>query len=239
MEGPILVVDDDAAVLEGIVLLLEQAGYTVCSATTGAHAIDLVSTLPSSVLVILDLLLPVCDGFEVCRHIRSLPTYIPVLMLSVRDEVTDRVLGLESGADDYLTKPFEPRELIARVRALLRFKQHVAGLTEADPPLVYGPVTMWPGSHRAEVNGQSLDLPPKEWALLETLLRHPDKVFGRETLLRQIWGYAFAGDTRTVDVHIQRLRSRLEEYGVSAIIQTVRGFGYRLATGPPGAAVTQ
>lgn len=233
----ILVIDDDTAVLQGVRLLLEQAGYTICAATTGADAIQHVSSPPFPALVILDVLLPVCDGFEVCRYIRSLPTYIPVLMLSARDEVTDKVLGLEVGADDYLTKPFEPRELIARVRAILRFKQQAAGLLADDTALVYRSLAMWPAAHRVEVNGRSLSLAPKEWALLETFLRHPDKVFGRETLLRQIWGYDFAGDSRTVDVHIQRLRSRLDEYAAAALIQTVRGFGYRLASDASAAAI--
>jgi len=229
----ILVVDDDPAVLKGIKLLLEQAGYNAISAATGAEAINLLKDPSILALVILDVLLPIYDGFEVCRYIRNLPTYIPVLMLSARDEVTDKVLGLEMGADDYLTKPFETRELIARVRALLRFKLHAIGSAGGDPPLVYDTVTMWVDSHRIEVNGQPLDLPPKEWALLELFLRHPGRVFGRETLLRNIWGYEFAGYSRTVDVHIQRLRARLEEFSADSLIKTVRGFGYRLVSDPP------
>jgi DNA-binding response OmpR family regulator len=224
----ILAVEDDTAVLQGIELLLEQAGYAVCSAATGAQAIERLSVPPLPALVILDVLLPVHDGFTVCRHIRALPSYIPVLMLSARAETTDKVLGLELGADDYLTKPFEPRELIAHIRALLRFKQHAAGHVTSDPPLVSGPLAMWRAAHRAEVHGHSVDLPPKEWALLELFLRHPGQILGRETLLRQIWGYDFDGDSRTVDVHIQRLRARLEEHATGTLIQTVRGFGYRL-----------
>jgi two-component system, OmpR family, phosphate regulon response regulator PhoB len=224
----ILTVEDDSAVRQGIELLLEQAGYTVRSAATGAQAIELLSTPPFPALVILDVLLPIHDGFAACRYIRSLPSYIPVLMLSARDDVSDKVFGLEYGADDYLTKPFEPRELIAHVRALLRFKQHAAGQALDAPPLAYGPLVMWPASHRVEINGCTLDLAPKEWALLELFLRHPSQILGRETLLRQIWGYHFAGDSRTVDVHIQRLRSRLAEHTTEPLIQTVRGFGYRL-----------
>jgi DNA-binding response OmpR family regulator len=228
MADLILAVEDDTAVLQGIELLLEQAGYAVSSATTGAQAIELLSTPPFPALVVLDVLLPIHDGFAVCRHIRGLPTYIPVLMLSARAETTDKVLGLDLGADDYLTKPFEPRELIAHIRALLRFKQHAAGHAADAPPLVFGPLALWPAAHRAEVHGHPIDLSPKEWALLELFLRHPGQILGRETLLRQIWGYDFAGDSRTVDVHIQRLRSRLEEHAAGALIQTVRGFGYRL-----------
>ncbi|HET9223914.1 MAG TPA: response regulator transcription factor [Roseiflexaceae bacterium] len=233
MADQIMIVDDDAAVLQGIALLLEQAGYAVRSVASGERAIELLSAPPPPALVILDVLMPGCDGFEVCRHIRALPAYIPVLMLSARDEVTDKVLGLESGADDYLTKPFEPRELVAQVRALLRFKQHAAGQLGDDPALVYGPLAMWPGAHHVEVRGRPVELAPKEWALLELFLRQPGKIFGRETLLRQVWGYDFAGDSRTVDVHIQRLRARLESHGAGALIQTVRGFGYRLVSEPP------
>jgi DNA-binding response OmpR family regulator len=233
MADQIMVVDDDAAVLQGIALLLEQAGYAVRAVAGGERAIELLSAPPFPALVVLDVLMPGCDGFEVCRHIRALPAYIPVLMLSARDEVIDKVLGLESGADDYLTKPFEPRELIAQVRALLRFKRHAAGRAGDEAALVYGPLAMWPGAHRLEVHGRPVELAPKEWALLELFLRQPGKILGRETLLRRVWGYDFAGDSRTVDVHIQRLRAKLEAHGAGALIQTVRGFGYRLAPEPP------
>jgi len=228
MHTSILVVDDDTAILRGVQILLEQSGYTVILATTGQQAIEILSSPPWPALVVLDILLPIYDGFEVCRHIRYLPTHIPILMLSARDEITDKILGLEIGADDYLTKPFEPRELLAHVRALLRFRQQVLGHTEAEVLLQYGPIAMWPVRHYAEVGGQPLELPPKEWALLEMFLRNPKHVLGRETLLRAIWGYDYDGDTRTVDVHVQRLRARLEVYSAAAFIQTVRGFGYRL-----------
>lgn len=227
MSSPILVVDDDPAVLRGVGILLEQSGYTVRCAASGAHAIHLLDSPLVPSLVVLDVLMPVCDGFEVCRYLRQLPTHIPILMLSARDEVIDKVLGLEIGADDYLTKPFAPRELLARVRALLRFKQRVTGCDDDELRLVFGSVTMWPASHHVEVNGHPVNLAPKEWALLELFLKHPDKVFGRETLLRQIWGYDFVGDSRTVDVHIQRLRTKLEEHAAASLIQTIRGFGYR------------
>lgn len=230
MPSPILVVDDDPAVLRGVGTLLEQSGYTVLCVASGAHAIHLLDSPLVPSLVILDVLMPLCDGFEVCRYLRQQPTYIPILMLSARDDVIDKVLGLEIGADDYLTKPFAPRELLARVSALLRFKQRVTECDDDEPRLVFGLITMWPASHRVEVNGHPVDLAPKEWALLELFLKHPDKVFGRETLLRQIWGYNFVGDSRTVDVHIQRLRAKLDEHAAASLIQTVRGFGYRFTS---------
>ena len=226
MLSSILVVDDDPAVLRGVGILLEQSGYTVRCAASGAHAINLLGSPPVPSLVVLDILMPLCDGFEVCRYLRQLPTYIPVLMLSARDEVVDKVLGLEVGADDYLTKPFAPHELLARVRALLRFKQRAVGCANGATALVYCAVTMWPAVHRVEVNGCLIELAPKEWALLELFLQNPEQVFGRETLLRRIWGYDFLGDSRTVDVHIQRLRAKLEDQGAASLIQTIRGFGY-------------
>jgi len=228
MSQSILVIDDDQAILQGIALLLRQAGYTVqCAADSPqAHAQLAGPTLPS--LIILDVVLPGPSGLDVCQGIRRLPAYVPVLMLSARDDVVDKVLGLEFGADEYMTKPFEPRELVARVRALLRLTERLGTPSTDDSPLVHGAIVMWPTAHRLEIAGLSVNLPPKEWVLLELFLRHPTTVFGRETLLCQVWGYEFNGDSRTVDVHIQRLRARLHEVLGGSIIETVRGFGYRL-----------
>jgi DNA-binding response OmpR family regulator len=230
MAHSILVVDDDPSILRGVSALLEQAGYSVRCASSGEQAIDTLVANYSPDLVVLDVVMPNADGFEVCRHIRQLPTHIPVLMLSARDEVIDKVFGLEVGADDYITKPFEPRELIARIHALLRFKQRVSGSDDSNARIVFGPVVMSSIDRRFEVSGHQVSLSPKEWALLELFLKNPDRVFGRETLLRQVWGYDFVGDSRTVDVHIQRLRAKLKDYGAETLIQTVRGFGYRLAS---------
>jgi DNA-binding response OmpR family regulator len=177
-------------------------------------------------------MLPDIDGLTLCRHLRQLTPYIPILMLSARDGLSDKVVGLELGADEYVTKPFEPRELLARVRAMLRFAgQRTAGQGLEEQPLVCGPVTLWKAQHRVEVNGQPVELTPTEWALLELLVAHPGQVFGRETLLNRIWGCNFLGDSRTVDVHMQRLRAKFESCMTApGCIQTVRGFGYRFVS---------
>lgn len=229
MPSYILIVDDDPAVLQGVAMLLEQAGFVTRSAATGAQTLDMLANSPLPSLVILDVMLPEIDGYTVCRHIRQLPSYVPILMLSARDELTDKITGLELGADEYVTKPCEPRELIARVRAMLRFAgQQTSASPAAEVPLIGGPVCLWRAQHRVEVHGNEIELTPKEWAILVLFLEHPGQVFGRETLLRLVWGEAFLGDSRTVDVHVQRLRAKLEpEPGTPQCIQTVRGFGYR------------
>jgi len=230
MSAHILIIDDDTAILEGVVSLLAQAGYRTSSASTGRQALSMLSELPD--LLVLDLMLPDLDGYALCRQIRQLPDYIPILMLSARDELTDKVVGLELGADEYVTKPFEPRELLSRIRAMLRFaEQHRphSPASQLAQPLIYGPLKLWQKKHLLEVNGQGVDLTPIEWALLELFIDHPGQVFGRETLLQHIWGADFMGDSRTVDTHVQRLRAKLElDDQHPRLIQTVRGFGYRL-----------
>lgn len=224
----ILIVDDDIAVLDGVTRLLEQAGYTTLRAKTGEQALALLSKRPN--LVVLDLMLPGIDGLEVCRRIRQMTPYIPILMLSARDEITDKVVGLELGADEYVTKPFDPRELVARVRALLRFtQQRTFSALQDEQPLVCGPITLWPESRTVEVGGQPLELTPTLWALLEMLMRHRGRALGRETLLQHVWGHDFDGDARAVDTAVLRLRTQLAVHpAASDCIQTIRGFGYRL-----------
>jgi DNA-binding response OmpR family regulator len=228
----IVVVDDDPAVLRGVATLLEQAGYATLCAATGSQALHYLDEPPFPALIILDVMMPELDGYTICRHIRRMTPYIPILMLTARDELTDKVTGLELGADEYVTKPFEPRELLARVRAMLRFAdKRGAGMSD-EAPLTRGPIRLWRTQHRVEVNDQPIDLTPKEWALLELMMNHPGQVFGRETLLRRVWGNDFIGDTRTVDVHVQRLRAKVEPNpSAPRCIQTVRGFGYRLVAG--------
>ncbi len=236
MPPHILVVDDEPAVAQGIAMLLEQAGLSTRTAFTTAHAQSLLQQTTD--LVVLDVMLPDGDGFTFCRHIRQLPHYIPILMLTARDDLDDKVLGLELGADDYVTKPFVTRELIARIHALLRFAMHkTTADTSQEVPLVCGPVTLWPIQRRVEVQGRLIEVTPKEWALLELWVQHPGQAFGRETLLQRVWGSDFLGDSRVVDVHVQRLRAKLEANpSTPRCIQTIRSFGYRFAppeTSPP------
>ncbi len=228
----ILIVDDDPAICSGVSALLVQAGYQTASVTSGIAALEWLAQHPLPNLIILDIILPGIDGYTVCRRIRQMPTYVPILMLSVRDQVHERIIGLELGADDYLTKPFVPLELVARVKALLRFVQHYMTTTThsaAEQPLEYGLIQLWRGQHRVLVAGQEVTLTPKEWQVLVVLMEHAGQVVGRETLLRRVWGDTADGDTRLVDTQVQRLRSKLEAYAADgACIQTIRGFGYRL-----------
>ncbi|HEV8638710.1 MAG TPA: response regulator transcription factor [Chloroflexota bacterium] len=230
----ILVVDDEEAIVDGLCRLLRQEGYEPLAARTGQEALDQVGR-PEGVrpaLMLLDVMLPDVDGYEVCRRVRQLPGYTPILMLTARGDLVDKLVGLGVGADAYVAKPFEPRELLAQVRAILRLveQQEAARRGEPAPPVRHGPITFWEAQHRVEVDGAPRELTPKEFELLRLFLHHPGQVFGRETLLREVWGYDFLGDSRTVDVHIQRLRARIEpEPETPRLIRTVRGFGYRLA----------
>jgi DNA-binding response OmpR family regulator len=220
----ILIVDDDPAIVSGVSALLEQAGYAPRSALGGAEACAQAAADPPG-LVILDVMLPDMSGYEVCRRLRQLPAYVPILMLSARDETGDKVHGLDIGADDYLTKPFEPAELLARIRALLRFAAQRGG----DQPLIAGVLRLDRATGRASLRDRALELTPNEWALLATLMEQPGRVFGRETLLSRVWEADYLGDSRIVDVCVQRLRSKLALLAPDLeVIQTVRGFGYRL-----------
>lgn len=223
----VLVVDDDPAIAAGLQTHFERAGYAVLSASSGPAALSRLADGPD--VIVLDLMLPGLDGYEVCRRVRTREHYVPIVMLTARDESQDKVRGLELGADAYMTKPFEPQELLATVKAVLRTLN--VRTTAQTGPLVNGDLHLWPGEGRVERDGQPLNLTPMEFRLLEHLVRRPGQVFGRETLLREIWGYAFEGDTRTVDVHVQRLRSKLEPDPAQPVyIRTVRGFGYQLTT---------
>jgi DNA-binding response OmpR family regulator len=227
----ILIVDDEEAIVEGLARLLRQEGYEPTPARSGGEALaQLEAARPD--LIVLDLMLPDMDGYAVCRQVRARPDYIPILMLTARGELIDKLVGLELGADAYLAKPFQPRELMAQIRAILRLvaQKEAERHGQLPPPIEHGPIRFWEAEHRVEVDGEPREMPPKEFELLRLLLRHPGQVFGRETLLREVWGYDFLGDSRTVDVHVQRLRSKIEPDPANPqIIQTVRGFGYRLA----------
>ncbi|AFZ57132.1 response regulator transcription factor [Anabaena cylindrica FACHB-243] len=229
----ILVVEDEELIREMLVVALEEEGYGVITATDGRAAIEyLKSCEPNSGelpfdLVLLDLMLPQINGLDICRLLRHQGNSVPILMLSAKGGETDRVLGLEVGADDYLTKPFSMRELVARCRALLRRQQRLS-IVPQIPVLKYKEISLNPQECRVLVRGQEVNLSPKEFRLLELFMSYARRVWSREQLLDQVWGPDFVGDSKTVDVHIRWLREKLEEDpSHPEYIVTVRGFGYR------------
>ena len=228
----ILVVEDEDLIREMLVLALEAEGYAIATAADGRTALTLLQSAESTFgefpfdLVVLDLMLPQINGLDICRLLRHQGNPVPILILSAKGSETDRVLGLEVGADDYLTKPFSIRELIARCRALLR-RQRFGGLAQL-PVLQYKEVTLYPQECRVIVRGQEVGLSPKEFRLLDLFMSYSRRVWSREQLLDQVWGPDFVGDSKTVDVHIRWLREKLERDPSSPeYIVTVRGFGYR------------
>jgi len=217
----ILIVDDERRILDLLRSYLSNNGYQVLEATDGQQALQIAQTARPD-LVVLDWMLPELDGMEVCRRLRQQGRELPIIMLTARDDDTAQVVGLELGADDYVTKPFSPRELLARVRAVLR-------RIECDAPhVIYtvGDVTIDEDARQVWVAGQELPLRPKEFDLLNALCAQIDRVQTREQLLEAVWGYDFGGDTRTVDVHMARLRDKLKDSRLR--IEAVRGMGYRL-----------
>ncbi len=225
MTDTILVVDDEQRIIDLAQMYLEQEGYVVESATDGADAYRrILADTPS--LIVLDLMLPNMDGLEICRRVRA-QSDVPIIMLTARSDDIDKIVGLELGADDYLTKPFNPRELVARVKAILR-RNNMSSERRIEPvnSLVVGNIIIEPERRMVRVAGQSVDLRMKEFDLLWTLARDKGMVFSREKLLEIVWGYDFAGETRTVDVHIAHLRHKLQ--GMNAVIETVWGVGYKL-----------
>ncbi len=222
----VLVVDDEAHIRDLARLYLEKEGYQVQAAVNGVEALAQVRQSPPA-LVVLDLMMPEMDGWEVCRHLRAAGN-LPILMLTARDDDIDKIVGLEMGADDYLTKPFNPRELVARVRAILR---RSSPSISAAPGKIrqLGDLTLDPASREALVRGERLNLRAKEFDLLLTLMDHVNIVLSRDQLLDLVWGYEFYGQTRTVDVHVAHLREKLG--ASSAQIETVWGMGYKLVNG--------
>jgi len=220
----ILVVDDEKNIVELLKLYLGREGYQVETAYTGQGALDKARTTRPA-LILLDLMLPDLDGFEVCRHLRK-GSDVPIIMLTARGEDVDKVVGLELGADDYVTKPFNPREVIARVKAVLR--RYGAGDALQDVICV-GDLKIDVARREVSVGERKVELRAKEFDLLAVLARHPGVVFSREKLLNLVWGYDYYGDTRTIDVHVTWLRDKLG--GSSAQIQTVWGIGYKLVVG--------
>ena len=221
----ILVVDDEANLRHTLTYTLQQEGFETLSAADGEQALTLArSGAPD--LVILDVMLPKMDGFEVCRRLRR-ESDVPVLMLTARDTEIDKVVGLEIGADDYLAKPFSMRELVARIKAMLRRAAKTTEATTNETVAVAG-LTIDPARHRVTADGAEIALKPKEFDLLAYLARHPGQVFSREQLLAAVWGMDYTGDSRTVDTHIKTLRDKLRDrVDAPRWIETLRGVGYR------------
>ncbi len=219
----ILVVDDEANIIELARLYLTQEGYRVEAAGDGQTALDRIASLRPS-LVVLDLMLPAVDGWEVCRRVRAGEQRdVPIIMLTARDDDVDKIVGLELGADDYMTKPFNPRELVARIKAILRRSERASAPAQA---IRVGDVHIDPARREVRVGERLINLRAKEFECLRTLAENKGIVLSREKLLELAWGYDFAGQTRTVDVHVAHLRRKLA--GSSAQIETVAGVGYKL-----------
>ena len=223
MKTKIMVVDDDPNIRELVRLYLEKEGFEVTCAERGDEAVKMFRATPPN-LMLLDVMLPGMDGWQVCREVRKISN-IPIIMLTAKDETFDKVLGLELGADDYIVKPFDMKELVARIKAVIRRFQ------AADAPekeLVFPGLTINISQYTVTYMGKPLEMPPREIELLYVLASHPGMVFTREQLLEQVWGYDYFGDSRTVDVHVKRLREKLsggEELGWQ--IKTVWGVGYK------------
>lgn len=233
--GRVLLVEDEELIRETIALALSEEGYEVVTAADGRKGLELVcrsgeSNRPELMnfdLIILDLMLPYVNGLDLCRLIRRDGNSVPILILSAKGSETDRVVGLEVGADDYLTKPFGMRELIARCRALQRRHRH-AQLQTQETTLKFNDISLYPQECRVMVRGDEINLSPKEFRILELFMSYPRRVWSRDQLIERIWGPDFMGDSKTVDVHIRWLREKLElDPSHPSYLLTVRGFGYR------------
>ncbi|WP_017726614.1 response regulator transcription factor [Halalkalibacterium ligniniphilum] len=232
MSQRLLVVDDEESIVTLLQFNLEQSGYEVVTAMDGAAALHLAKTETFD-LVILDLMLPEIDGLEVCKQLRQNKILTPILMLTAKDDEFDKVLGLELGADDYMTKPFSPREVVARVRAILRRVVHTKDTmeekTDSEPTIKIGEVEIFPENYEVFFRKQPLELTPKEFELLLFLANNKGRVLTRDQLLNAVWNYEFVGDTRIVDVHISHLREKIESNTKKPVyIKTIRGLGYKL-----------
>jgi two-component system alkaline phosphatase synthesis response regulator PhoP len=220
----ILIVDDEPSILQLSRMYLERENFRVEAATDGETALEAVQRL-NPAMVVLDLMLPKLDGLEVCRRLRAAQNPIPILMLTARDEDIDKILGLEIGADDYLTKPFNPHELVARIKAILRRSERAS---RASASIHIGSLEIDETRREARIDKRSIDLRTQEFELLLILASQPGRVFTRQQLLEQGWGFDFIGQSRTVDVHISQLRKKLA--GSTVTIETVTGIGYKLVS---------
>ncbi len=225
-KNKVLIVDDEANICELIRLYVEKEGYSAIIATDGAKAVEKF-TEEKPDIVLLDIMLPVKDGWQVCREIRAVSD-TPIIMLTAKGETFDKVLGLELGADDYIVKPFEPKELIARMKAVLRRAEtRPAPQQESSGELVFDGLRISRETYEIYLDGKKIEMPPKEFELLYFLAKNKNKVYTRDQLLDEIWGYEFFGDSRTVDVHIKRIREKIESEGKNWQLKTVWGVGYK------------
>ena len=225
MAQKILIADDDLVVHESLGIYLQAEGFETVNAYDGAAALDAIT--PEVVLCVLDIMMPKMSGIEVCREIRK-NSQLPVLMLTAKGEEIDRIVGLELGADDYIVKPFSPREVVARIKAVLRRSTEQP---RSDSAVVsYNGLTIDLKSYTVTLRGKPVICTPKELEILHMLASNPGQVFTREQLLSRVWGYDFAGETRTVDTHIKRIRAKLDSTGLGWSIKTIYGVGYKFET---------
>ena len=219
----ILIADDDKNIAELIRLYVTKEGFTAVTANSGAKAIELFRSEEPSI-IILDIMMPEMDGWQVCREIRK-TSNVPIIMLTAKGETFDKVLGLELGADDYMVKPFDTKELVARIKAILRRTD--AKEQKADKEIVFPKLEINLSNYELKIDGKITEIPPKELELLYFLASNPNRVFTREQLLEEVWGFDYFGDSRTVDVHIKRLREKLENVEANWQLKTVWGVGYK------------
>ena len=219
----VLIVDDDEHIVELIKLYMDKEGFDTVTANNVKKAVELFKS-EAPAIVILDVMMPEMDGWQVCREIRRVSN-IPIIMLTAKGETFDKVLGLELGADDYMVKPFEPKELLARVKAVLRRSDTKE--SNAEKEIVFPNLTINLSNYELKINGNIVEVPPKELELLYFLASNPNRVFTREQLLEEVWGFDYFGDSRTVDVHIKRLREKLEGVEANWQLKTVWGVGYK------------
>ena len=227
----VMVLEDEASIRSFIVINLRRAGYEVVEAETGEEALDKLHANPDTLVALLDVMLPGIDGFEVCRRIRATNPRFGIIMLTARSQEMDKVTGLMTGADDYVTKPYSFRELLARIRAVLRRNQNAQqqGSADDDVPLTCGDIVMRVGQHQVIVRGESVFFPLKEFELLEYLMQNKGRVLTRHQLIDRIWGADYVGDTKTLDVHVKRVRAKIEEEpSHPKYLSTVRGLGYKI-----------
>ena len=224
----ILVVDDDTNICELLRLYLEKEGYSVFIANNGSDAVKMFKELDPD-LMLLDIMLPLLDGWQVCREIRKF-SQKPVIMLTAKGETFDKVLGLELGADDYVTKPFDTKEIVARIKAVLRRSNTSQGASQKAKEVSFDKLSINLDNYEMKVNGVQVDTPPKELELIFYLASNPNRVFSRDQLLDEVWGFDYYNDSRTVDVHVKRLREKIEGVSDKWELKTVWGVGYKFET---------